>query len=74
MWSLYSSYAIFLFAYTAMLWFVFVWAILAAIINPSLYLPYTAAALTLVGTIIAKYVGIQTKYNNITKALHVIIE
>jgi len=34
-----------------MLWFALVWGILAAIINPAVFLPYTAAAITLVTTI-----------------------
>jgi hypothetical protein len=39
-----------------MLCLALVWAVLAAILNPSVNLPYAAAAVTLIGTIGAKYV------------------
>ena len=54
--------AIFLFLYFAMFWFILVWAILAAVLNPSKYLPYTAAAMTLFATIVAKYLAYKLKY------------
>jgi hypothetical protein len=45
----------FLLAYFSMLWFALVWAVLASIFNPSVYLPYSAAALTLMATVTSKY-------------------
>jgi len=61
----YVAIGIFLFLYVAMLWFTLVWAILAAIFNPSVFLPYTAAALTLVGTITAKLVQAKDKLESV---------
>ena len=54
--SFYVCIGIFLILYFAMFWFILVWAILAAILNPSKYLPYAAAALTLFTTIGVKIV------------------
>ena len=58
----YVLLGIFIFYYVAMLWFAFVWCLLSAILNPSRFLPYTAAALALIGTITAKYVIFKLKY------------
>jgi hypothetical protein len=55
MYSFYLSLCFFLLLYFSMLWFALVWAILASIFNPSVYLPYSAAALTLVATVTSKY-------------------
>lgn len=46
---------LFCFLYFSILWFALVWAVLACIFNPSVYLPYSAAALTLFATVTAKY-------------------
>ena len=53
--SFYVSLAFFLLLYFSMLCFALVWATLAGIFNPSVYLPYSAAALTLVATVTSKY-------------------
>jgi hypothetical protein len=45
----------FIFFYLAMFCFALVWAVLAAVLNPSIFLPYSAAALVLIGTVTAKY-------------------
>jgi len=55
MYSFYISICVFLFMYFSMLWFALVWAVLAAIFNPSVYLPYSAAAITFMATVTAKY-------------------
>jgi hypothetical protein len=55
MYSFYMSLCFFLLLYFSMLWFVLVWAILASIFNPSVYLPYSAAALTLAVTVTSGY-------------------
>jgi hypothetical protein len=39
----------------SMMWFALTWAVLAAIFNPSIYLPYSAGSLTLMATLNAKY-------------------
>ena len=65
MYGYYLSVSVFLFLYIAMLWFALVWAVLASILNPSVFLPYTAAALTLVATITAKSVEYRKKYENL---------
>jgi hypothetical protein len=52
----YILIGIFLFLYVAMLVFAVVWALLAAILNPSVFLPYTAGALAVLGTLTAKFV------------------
>ena len=59
--------------YFSMLCFALVWAILASIFNPSVYLPYTAAALTLVATVTSKYQYIEARYRNLNKELEKII-
>ena len=53
---------IFMFLYFAMFWFVLVWAILAAVINPLRFLPYAAAAVTLFTTITVKFVYYRSLY------------
>ena len=70
----YISMGLFLFLYVAMLWFALVWAILAAILNPSIMLPYTAAALTLIATITAKFVFYKTKFENTVKSFEAVVE
>ena len=72
-WSFYISIGIFLFLYLAMLWFALVWALLAAVLNPSVFLPYTAAAITLIAAFSTKYVYYQTKYENLNKNFNLII-
>jgi hypothetical protein len=57
--SFYFALGFFLYLYISLLWFALVWAVLAAIFNPSVFLPYTAAALTLIGTFTAKYVSMK---------------
>ena len=66
--SFYFTLGTFIFFYLAMLWFALVWAVLAAIINPSVFLPYTAAALTIVGTITSKYIYYKNKFENYVKS------
>ena len=58
----YVLLGIFIFYYIAMLVFALVWAVLAAILNPSRLLPYTAAALILIGTVTAKLLFYKLKY------------
>ena len=65
--SFYLSILVFLFLYLAMLVFALVWAVLAAILNPSVFLPYTTAALTLIATCTSKYVYFKTKLMNLRK-------
>ena len=67
MFAFYLTLGVFLFIYVAMAWFVIVWALLAAILNPSVFLPYTAAALALLGTISAKLIFYRTKFEDLTK-------
>jgi hypothetical protein len=71
--SLYLSLIFFALLYFSMLCFVLVWAILASIFNPSVYLPYSAAALTLIGTVTSKYQQIEARFRNLTKELERII-
>jgi hypothetical protein len=56
-----------------MLWFALVWAILASIFNPSVYLPYSAAALALVVTVTSKYQMIQSRLGALKKELERVI-
>jgi hypothetical protein len=51
----YETLAVLLFMLFSMLWFALTWAVLAAIFNPSIYLPYSAGSLTLMVTLKAKY-------------------
>ena len=74
MYSFYTAIVIFVFLYVAMLWFALVWAVLAAILNPSVFLPYTTAALTLIATFTAKYVYYKTKFENLTKNFEKIVK
>ena len=48
-----------------MLWFALVWVILAGVLNPSVFLPYTAGALTLVATATAKYAYFKKKWEDL---------
>lgn len=74
MFGFYIAIGIFLFLYVAMLWFTLVWVLLAAILNPSVFLPYTAAALTLVATFTAKFLYFQTKFDDTVKSLQGIVK
>jgi hypothetical protein len=71
--SFYLSLGFFLLLYFSMLWFALVWAILASIFNPSVYLPYSAAALTLVATVTSKYQYIEARFRNLSKQLERVI-
>jgi hypothetical protein len=71
--SFYLSLSFFLLLYFSMLWFALVWAILASIFNPSVYLPYSVAALTLVATVTSKYQYIEARYRNLSKQLERVI-
>ena len=62
MFAFYTTLGLFLFLYFAMLWFVLVWVLLSAILNPSVFLPYTAAALALMATLSAKLIFYRKKY------------
>lgn len=64
----YVLLGIFIFYYIAMLWFALVWCLLSAILNPSKFLPYTAAALAFIGTIAAKFVLYKLKYQLTVKS------
>lgn len=59
--------AVFFFAYLSMLLFGSVWAVLAAIINPTRFLPYAAAAVTFFTTVTAKIVHYRSEYNKTIK-------
>ena len=74
MFGFYIAIGIFLFLYVAMLWFTLVWFILAAVLNPSVFLPYTAAALTLIATFTARYLFFQTKFDNTVKSFETIVK
>jgi hypothetical protein len=63
----YVLLGIFLFYYFAMGWFCLTWCILAAVLNPSRFLPYTAAALALIGVFTAKAAFYKLKYTNTLK-------
>ena len=65
MYCFYALMGFFCFLYVAMLWFAFVWAVLAGVLNPSVFLPYTAAALTLIATITAKYAYFKAKFDDL---------
>ena len=73
---------IFMFLYFAMFWFVLVWAILAAVINPLRFLPYAAAAVTLFTTITVKFVYYRSLYQKyirnfdkiITDRINILVE
>lgn len=65
--------AIFLFAYVMMLWFGLVWAVLAAIINPTSFLPYAAASITLFATVTSKIVYYRSEYNRVIKKFDKVI-
>jgi hypothetical protein len=71
--SFYLSLGFFLLLYFSMLWFALVWAILASIFNPSAYLPYSAAALTLIATVTSKYQYIESRLRNLSKDLESVI-
>jgi hypothetical protein len=51
----YYTLGLLLYLLFCMMWFALTWAILAAIFNPSVYLPYSAGSLTLMATFQAKY-------------------
>jgi hypothetical protein len=65
---------VFAFLYFAMIWFVLVWCILAAILNPTKFLPYAAGSITLVSTVLLKYRSYKGKYENIKRKLGTIID
>ena len=69
----YFCIGVFFTFYFAMFWFILVWVILAAVLNPSKYLPYATAALTLFTTIGLKIVSYKLKYKNIFKKFEVIV-
>jgi hypothetical protein len=69
MYAFYSTLALYLFLYLAMVFFVIVWALLAAILNPSVFLPYTAAALALLGTFSAKLLHYKAKFESMKQEL-----
>lgn len=58
----YVLLGIFIFFYFALVWFAFVWCLLSAILNPSRFLPYSAAGLAFIGTLATKYVIYKAKY------------
>ena len=47
---------VFVMMYILFFWFVLVWAVLAAVINPNRFLPYAAAAMTLFTTFTIKLI------------------
>lgn len=57
-----------------MFWFVLVWTILAAVMNPNKFLPYAAAAMTFFTTIGIRYVQLKLRYLNVFKNIDRIIE
>ena len=58
---------IFFLLYYGMLWFILAWALMAAVLNPSTYLPYAAAAITFFATISAKILIYQVRYEQVYK-------
>ena len=71
--SFYTLLVFFVFIYVSMVWFSLVWAVLAAILNPSVFLPYSTAALTLITTITAKNIYYKRMLDNLTKNFDKII-
>jgi hypothetical protein len=59
--------------YFAYIWFAAVWCILGAVFNPSKFLPYTAAILSLLGVIAAKLLFYKMKYEILFKNFDSII-
>jgi hypothetical protein len=57
-----------------MLCFALVWAVLAAVLNPSVFLPYTTAALTLIGTVTSKYIFYKGQYDKFMKTFDKIVK
>lgn len=57
-----------------MFWFVLVWTILAAVLNPNRFLPYAAAAMTLFTTIGIRYIQLKLRYLNMKKNFDRLIE
>ena len=64
---------IFFVLYYGMIWFILVWALIAAILNPSTYLPYGVAAMTFFATISTKLLIYQLKYEQVYKKYDKII-
>ncbi len=59
--------------YILFFWFVLVWAVLAAVINPNRFLPYAAAAMTLFTTFTIKLIYYQNQYQRLIKNFDKII-
>ena len=74
MYGFYITLGVLLFLYFAMVWFVLVWVLLAAILNPSVFLPYTAAALALMATVSAKLIFYRKKYETVVEDFKAKIE
>lgn len=72
--AVYTFLGIFCVIYFAMFWFVLVWTILAAVLNPNRFLPYAAAAMTLFTTIGIRYIQLKLRYLNMKKNFDRLIE
>lgn len=72
--TVYAILGVFTILYFAMFWFVLVWTVLAAVLNPNRFLPYAAAAMTLFTTIGIRYVRLKLRYVNVIKNIDRIIE
>ena len=72
--TVYAILGVFTILYFAMFWFVLVWTVLAAVLNPNRFLPYAAAAMTLFTTIGIRYVRLKLRYVNVIKSIDRIIE
>ncbi|TNV88225.1 hypothetical protein FGO68_gene14500 [Halteria grandinella] len=74
MYGFYIGIFIFLFLYLLMAFFAIQWGILGAIFNPTVLLPYSAAILTFVATVGAKFAYYKGKVENLQNELENIIK
>lgn len=72
--SYYIFLGFFLYLFSAMFFFVCVWCLLSAVINPSVFLPYTTAALVILATVSSKILMYRNMKQNLTKNIEIIIK
>lgn len=70
----YIGIGFFLFLYVLMLIFTIQWGILGAIFNPTALLPYSAAIVTFIATVGAKFNFFKKKYENLSVEIEIIVK
>lgn len=70
----YIGISFFLFLYIMMAIFTIQWGILGAIFNPTALLPYSAAIVTFIATVGAKFNYFKQKYENLSTEIEIIVK